>query len=509
MGEKDFISTVLLTLVFLFGTACRKTPSLPHPDPERFIKEKCLYVALESSPSDYFLYRGQPMGFELELIESFAGFIGCDFVILPGKSLAGQWEMLKDGRADIIASNLNITDRRLQEAAFSHPVYFTEQVLVQLQPAYMMDSSLYVTDWNMLAGKTITVRRHSIFEENLQERNKNLPEKEQIHIEGSAKTEEELLDAVSRGNMPYTLVSYNKAARFAITRPQIDFHLKAETAQPVAWAMRQDADTLLVLVNRWLDSLSHTGTIGYLYHKYYEISPEKTVRSVKSGFRKVDSVSLHRKMAQREMLVREGMLEESDSTFIFELQRKKPKKFSANVWNGGISPFDRLLKKYSRKIPWDWRLLASLVYQESQFESHLVSKKGAIGLMQMIPATARRYGITVRSSAEEQIEAGVKYIHAIYLSLPKEIPETEQAYFVLAAYNIGLGHILDARRLAAKYGADPNIWYNNVETYLELKSRAEYYRDTASRNGYANGRQAVDFVRKIDKRYMHYRNLAK
>ena len=506
---KVFFPYFIAVLVLLGCTACWKAPQPPRPDPNRFLEERCLYIALENSPSDYFLYRGQPMGFELELIESFAAFIGCDFVILPGESLAEQWQMLLEGRADIIASNLNITLQRTQKAAFSHPVYLTEQVLVQLKPAYLMDSSLFVTDWNELAGKEISVRRHSIFEDYLQAYNKSVPAERQIRIEKSSKTEESLLEAVARGDISYTLVSHNKAARFAITRPQIDFHLKAGEAQPVAWALKPDADTLLTLVNRWLDSLSSTRTIRYLYHKYYEISPEKTVRSVKSGFRKVDSVSLSRKMAKRDMLIREGLMQEEDSSFIFELQRRKHKKFSANVWNGSISPFDRLLKKYSRKIPWDWRLLASLVYQESQFESHLLSQKGAIGLMQMMPATARRYGITVRSSAEDQIDAGVKYIHTLYRSLPEGIPESEQAYFVLAAYNIGLGHVLDARRLAAKYGADPNVWYNNVETYLELKSRPEYYRDTASRNGYANGRQTVNFVRKIDKRYMHYRNLCR
>lgn len=498
---------LILAVTLSWFCACKEQAPQENTGFCRFLHEKCLYVTLESGSADYFLYRGQPMGFELELIESFAAFTGCRFVILPGESIASQLKMLEEGKTDIIASNLNITRSRQLSVAFSHPIYHSKQALVQLAPAYLSDSAVYVDSWEALSQREVSVRKNSVFEESLLAYNLPLPKNRRIRIHRSSRTEDELIQAVSQGKLSYSLVSCNKAAHWAFTRPQIDFHLQSDHVQPIAWAMHLKADTLQELVNRWIDSLSATGTVDYLYHKYYEIAPEKTVRSVKSGFTKMDSVSFRRRMAQREMLIEEGLLDESDSAFIFDIKRRSTRMNPVMVGGRSISPYDRLFKKHSRQIPWDWRLLAALVYQESQFESHLVSKKGAIGLMQMIPATARRYGITVRSSAEDQIEAGVKYIRAIYRSLPEEIAAEEQVYFVLAAYNIGLGHILDARRLAAKYGADPNRWYDNVETYLKLKSRPEYYRDTASRNGYANGPQAVDFVRKIDERYMHYRNL--
>lgn len=498
----------IFVLVSLALVACRERNHVPNtPDPLRFIKEKCIYVALENNFNDYFLFNGHPMGFGLEMAESFAGYIGCDLVVFSCQTLDEQWLMLEDGRVDIIASDLNITERRQQKAVFTHPIYETGPVLVQLDSLYSGEPAVFVHSLEDLAGKLVTVRRHSVFEELLVSYNDTVIPEKRIRISGSSRTEEELLHAVSTGKVSYTVVSQNKAFRFAMAHPQIDFGLSLGKQEPVAWALHPQADSLLALANRWLDSMRRVNTAGYLYHKYYEIPYHKTVRSTKSGFRKIDSVNRYRKQAQWERLVEEGFLSRDDSLFFFNESPGRKSKDKHVHGNVGISPFDRLLKKYSRQIGWDWRLLASLIYQESQFRSYLVSSKGAIGLMQLMPSTAREYSVTVRSGTEEQIEAGVRYIKSIYRSLPGDIPEQERVYFVLGAYNIGLGHILDARRLAGKYGADPNIWHDNVETYLRLKSKPEYYRDSLSRNGYADGRQAVDFVRKIETRYMHYRNL--
>lgn len=474
----------------------------------RFQKERCLYVALEPNFNDYFLFNGHPMGFGLEMLEGFSNYLGCDLVILPCRTLEEQWRMLQDGRADLIASNLNVTEERLQKATFTHPIYYTGQVLVQLDTLYSGDSALFVHSLEALAGRQVTVRRHSVFEDFLIAYNDSVPSKKRIGIAGSSKTEEELLHAVSTGKIPYTVVSRNKAFRFKMGHPQIDLSFSVGEPQAVAWALHPQADSLLALANHWIDSMQKNKAIGYLYHKYYEIPYHKTVRSAKSGFRKIDSVNRYRKQTQWNKLVQKGFLSREDSLVFFN--EKQDGRRNDNHVHGKteISPFDRLIKKYSRQIGWDWRLLASLIYQESQFRSYLVSSKGAIGLMQLMPSTAKQYGVTVHSGTEEQIAAGVKYIKSLYRALPDEIPEQERMYFVLGAYNIGLGHVLDARRLAQKYGADPNVWHGHVETYLRLKSNPEYYRDSVSRNGYANGKQATEFVRKIEARSRHYRNLA-
>lgn len=496
---------VLFLGVAVLSAACRR--HAPEVDSLRFQKERCLYVALEPNFNDYFLFNGHPMGFGLEMLEGFSDYLGCDLVILPCQTLEEQWRMLKDGRADLIASNLNVTEERLRKAAFTHPIYYTGQVLVQLDTLYSGDSALFVHSLEALAGRQVTVRRHSVFEDFLIAYNDSVASKKRIKIAGSSKTEEELLHAVSTGKIPYTVVSRNKAFRFKMGHPQIDLTFSVGEPQAVAWALHPQADSLLALANRWIDSMQKNKAIGYLYHKYYEIPHHKTVRSAKSGFRKIDSVNRYRKQAQWNKLVQKGFLSREDSLVFFNEKQDGRRNDRHVHGKTEISPFDRLIKKYSRQLGWDWRLLASLIYQESQFRSYLVSSKGAIGLMQLMPSTAKQYGVTVHSGTEEQIAAGVKYIKSLYRALPDEIPEQERMYFVLGAYNIGLGHVLDARRLAQKYGADPNVWHNNVETYLRLKSKPEYYRDSVSRNGYANGKQATEFVRKIEERSRHYRNL--
>lgn len=496
---------------------CQEKPVAEQPARTRevtraHLEKAQIHVALESNSTDYFLYCGQPMGYHLELLQNFADHIGCQLKIVHGNSLTEQLELLKTGKIDIIASNLNISPLRERFIQFSHPLYYTRQVLVQLKPDYLSDTSVYISHIGQLQDKEIHIRRNTVFETTIKKINLDLPRKSRIHLVRSSETEEELLLQVSRGEIPYTIASESKACRFAQTHPQIDCHLSLSEPEPIGWAMRLYDDSLHTLVNQWIDSISRTRDFKYLYHKYYELPFHKTVLSVESGFRKMDSVSDNRKREQWEMLVREGLVEASDTSYIDRTSRRNKTERKTRMTRLAISPFDPLLKKYSREIQWDWRLLASLIYQESQFQSHLVSKQGAIGLMQMMPSTARTYHITVNSSEEKQIKAGVAYIQSLYQSLEKNISDSiapsEMVYFVLASYNTGPGHVLDARRLALKYGADPNVWYGNVETYMKLKSDPRYYRDPVCRNGYARGKETVDFVNKIDRRYMHYCNLA-
>ena len=173
---------------------------------------------------------------------------------------------------------------------------------------------------------------------------------------------------------------------------------------------------------------------------------------------------------------------------------------------GKISHFDDLFKKYAKEIDWDWRLLASLAYTESNFDTTVVSWAGAKGLMQLMPRTARAMGMPegMEQNAEESVKAAVKYISAVNKSL-KMIPDKqERTYFILAAYNAGLGHVYDVIALANKYGKDGDKWYNNAEDFILLKSNEEYYTDSVCRNGYFRGKETYNFVREIMTRYDAY-----
>jgi membrane-bound lytic murein transglycosylase F len=178
-----------------------------------------------------------------------------------------------------------------------------------------------------------------------------------------------------------------------------------------------------------------------------------------------------------------------------------------SVKGGQISEYDELIRTYAGLIQWDWRLLASLIYQESNFKHDLTSWAGAWGLMQLMPITSIKFGADSFAAPEENIKAGVKFIKWIDKHFSSEIPADERVKFVLASYNVGMGHILDAQKLARKYGKNPNLWDQNTALYLELKSRPQYYLDPVVKSGFCRGKDAVDFVNEVLIRYNHYKNV--
>ena len=164
---------------------------------------------------------------------------------------------------------------------------------------------------------------------------------------------------------------------------------------------------------------------------------------------------------------------------------------------GKISHYDDLFKKYAQEIGWDWRMLASLAYTESNFDTTAVSWAGAKGLMQLMPATARAMGVPAgkEQNPEESIKAAVKYIAATDRSFNMIPDKQERLNFILASYNAGLGHIYDAMALAKKYGKNNLVWKDNVENFILLKSNEEYFTDPVCKNGYFRGIETFNFVR--------------
>ena len=179
-----------------------------------------------------------------------------------------------------------------------------------------------------------------------------------------------------------------------------------------------------------------------------------------------------------------------------------------SITGGKISPYDKFIRQYSELIEWDWRLLASLIYQESRFYPDAQSWAGAYGLMQLMPHNAEKYGVDSLSSPEEQIIAGVKFIRLLDKQFLDKIEDKEErTKFVLASYNAGIAHVYDARRLAEKYDKDPNLWNDNVDYYLRNKSKPEYYQDSVVKYGYCRGEEPYNFVYDILERFHHYQNV--
>lgn len=178
---------------------------------------------------------------------------------------------------------------------------------------------------------------------------------------------------------------------------------------------------------------------------------------------------------------------------------------------GGLSPFDDLFRRHAAASGYDWRLLAAIGYHESRFDNDVVSWAGARGVMQLMPKTAKAMGIELSEidNPERNILAAARLLNRLDSSLEKAVPDrNERICFVLAAYNSGLGHILDAIALAKKYGLNPQVWLGNASEAVLMKSRPQYYNDPVVKNGYFRARETVDFVDKVMRTYSFFRKQA-
>ena len=182
---------------------------------------------------------------------------------------------------------------------------------------------------------------------------------------------------------------------------------------------------------------------------------------------------------------------------------------NAPISSGGIiSDYDDILRDAAAKQGLDWRLLSAIAYQESRFRPQSVSNKGALGLMQIMPAVARQFGVSCDEITDPRtnVMIAARLLKKIEnsLKLPASTPRNDRMSIVLACYNAGVGHIADARRLAKKYGANPNRWAD-VSTYLDLKSQPEYYNDEVVRNGiFCGSWQTEGFVDGVMRKYNSY-----
>ena len=174
---------------------------------------------------------------------------------------------------------------------------------------------------------------------------------------------------------------------------------------------------------------------------------------------------------------------------------------------GGISPYDHVFKQYAQELGWDWRLLAAIAFSESGFDPNATSWMGARGIMQVMPKTARLFGVDENdlSNPEVSIRVASKILKELDGIMRSRTGPSDRIKFVLAAYNAGSGHVTDAIALARKYELDPRVWSENVEQAMLWKMDPEYYNDSVCSNGYCRGTEPVDYVVKVLNCYENYK----
>ena len=418
------------------------------------------------SGTTYFLYRGEPMGFEYELLQQFTEQLGVDLKMVIAEDENELINMLKEGKGDLIAYGYTILEERKEHIDFSEPLYYSSQVLVQRKPnnwrrmrRHQINQQL-ITNPVQLIGDTVSVKINSAYASRIENLNEEIGGK--IHIDtipGDMATGK-IIRKVAKGELKYTIADKNIAKIYASAYPELNIDTKISLTQRIAWGLPNYSENLRDTLNNWIESQKNTLNYNVVYNKYFK-NTRLHKRRVKSSF------------------------------------------YSLN--EGKISRYDDLIKKYADKHDWDWRLLASIIYQESKFKPTSESWVGAQGLMQIMPATAKDLGITDTTDPQQSVRGGTAYLDQIYGKFDKVEDSIQRLKFTLASYNSGLGHVRDAQRLADYNDLDRYQWDENVEKMiLELAKPKNYNRDFI-RYGYVRGREPFNYVRQIFSRYEHYK----
>lgn len=456
------------------STSSSRKSSSPEEEPPEEIVELDLanimergYITaiMDNSSTGLFIYRGKTMGYEYELLQVFAKSLGVELRINITPGLEEGFEKLNAGEGDILAYNLTVTKERKKRIAFTHYHNLVEMVLVQRKPANWRDMKLHEIENALirnpvdLIGKEVVVRNSSSYVDRLQNLSNEIGGDILIIQDDPEVETETIIRKVAEGEIDYTVAEEDIALVNSTYHPNLDVETAISFPTQIAWGVRKNAPDLLDTLNAWILEMRKKPDYYTIYNKYF--------KSRKSA-----------------------------------LQRTRSEYFS--VGGGKLSPYDSLFRIHADTLGWDWRLLAAQVYKESKFDPNSESWAGAVGLLQLLPATAEEYGVKNLTNPAQNLYAGTMHLKWLQDYFEKHIPEdSERTKFVLAAYNVGHGHVMDAIRLTNKFGGDPQSW-NEVSDFLLKKSSSKYFNDEVVQFGYCRGIEPVTYVSNIQAIYESY-----
>lgn len=447
---KLIFRTLMLAALTLLAAACGKRHSggqeedaVVHHLPDT------LRVATLYSPTSYFIYRDEEMGYDYSLVTSLAREknLALDLRIAP--SLNEAVEMLDSGLVDLIAYEVPVTSEYKEKVIACGPVNETTQVLVQPKRS----KNERITDVTQLVGRDIYVMADSKYEQRIENLNEELGGGILIHtVDRDTIIAENLIEMVQDGEIPLTIVDSDIARINKTYFPDLDITMNISFPQRSSWAVGLNSQWLADSINQWIKEEQPRQVNAVLLKKY------------------------------------------------FELSKKLPAGYKIDFSKGNISAYDNIFKQYAQELGWDWRIMAAQAFVESRFDSNVVSWAGARGIMQVMPSTARAYKVDPQTltDPEVSIELASRIISSLDKSFASRVPDpTERRKFVIAAYNSGPAHIYDAIALAKKIGKNPQVWDGNVAEALLLKTNPDFYNDPVCKYGYFRGRQTTTYVKEV------------
>jgi membrane-bound lytic murein transglycosylase F len=442
-----------------------------------------LVVLAPYNSTTYFLYRGEPLGYEYELLRTFAQENGLSLRIEVVTNQKSLFQRLNRGEGDVVAARLIPEEDDKTRISFTHALYRTEPALVQQKTApdnsnlsepakteiesepsdvktdEIEISARLITRPAQLAGREVTLPEGSAYHKTLIELENEISGDIEV-VEVGGKTDDEALVAkVAKGDVEYTVVQDNIATLKESYFTNLKIRPIVGASHKVAWAVRKNAPALLDKLNSWITEKKNTPLFNVLYKKYFTD--------------------------------RRAYKERVESEYLTST-------------TGKLSQYDSLLKRFATELNWDWRLLAAQAFQESRFKPAARSWAGATGLLQLMPATAREYGVKNALDPEDNVRGAVKFLVWLTKYWRKIPNEDERLKFILASYNTGAGHVEDAQRLTEKYGGNPQAW-NDVAYWLLQKSKVQYSTDSVVKYGFCRGIEPVTYVSLILERFNHYK----
>jgi len=402
-----------------------------------------LRVITRNGPTTYYQDRGGPTGFEYELAERFADYLGVRLEIETEPSLDVLFENLGRRRIDLAAAGLAITSDRQSAFEFGPTYMDIEQTVLTRadRPAPQSAADLRNLRIHVIAGSAAAEALRLA-----RQQNPDLKWDESRDVETV-----DLLDQLDAGEIDATVINSNEYLANRAFYPNLRPAFQLGERSRLAWVLLRDPRnaSLRKELEKFFDGLRKEGTLGRLIETYYNQSA-----SYDPG---------------------------DTAAFTVRLQTTLPR-------------YRDMIEQVADDYDLDWRLLAAISYAESEWKPTATSPTGVRGLMMLTNATAREVGIQNRIDPLQSLRGGARYFKSVRQNIPDDIPEPDRTWFALAAYNIGMGHVEDARIITERQGKDPDKW-SDVKDFLPLLQKHQWYERT--RNGYARGKESVRYVQSI------------
>lgn len=448
--KRPFLITFFALSFFMFGWLSHSAYYPVHKIQKQSIldkikKEKKLNVVLLNSPSTYYMGVDGPQGFEYDLIKAYADYLGVELEITPASTVNSAIELSENENIHITSASLTRTPQREKKYNFG-PSYFEVQEQVICNRS-MLGTKKFPKDVENLNGLNIKVGEGTSYSSTIRSL---VQEGYDINATfTSAYSTEELLEQVSLHKIDCTLADSNVYSLNLRYYPEMEMAFTISDREQLAWVLPKDADKLEADMYYWLNDFSQKGKLDQLKDHYY---------SYVNFFDYYDNKMFYKRIVTR---------------------LPKYKKY-----------FDEAAEAYD--IP--WTLLAAISYQESHWNPNAKSFTGVRGMMMLTNATAKLLGIKNRLDPQQSITGGTRHIKQMIKFVSDEVEGENRLKFALAAYNVGMGHIHDARKLAKRLGYNQNIW-SDLKRVLPLLSKKKYYRTL--KYGYARGEEPVKYVESI------------